>query len=180
MKSALVTAQKLHDQPSSMVPPWSADNVLFAIGDYMEDAMEKEDLAKEPVDFEQNYPLQRNSETAESHSKGLDVAWSSWIQQELTETIQRDYSPAGSEKTRANNPDAAWSSWIQHELAEPVERDSGPQKESEPEKISAKNSDAAWSSWLEHELKEKTEPTSTEEADAIDGSDTPSDKTPRP
>lgn len=180
VKSALVTAQKLHDQPSSMVPPWSADNVLFAIGDYMEDVMEKEDLAKEPVDFEQNYPPQEGSETAKPPSKEPDVAWPSWIQQELTETVQRDYRHAGSEKTSANNPDAAWSSWIQHELAEPVEGNSCLQKESESEKTTAKSPDVAWSSWLEHELKEKTELTSTEEAKAVDGSNIPSNKSPRP
>jgi hypothetical protein len=151
VKSALKTAQKLHGQPGSKALPMAADNVLFAIGEYIGDAEEKKDVPeKERVDFEQNYASQQEP------------------QQEPQQELQRDDAPA-------RDAEADWSSWIEQELVVPVEHITTSTQDSPPV-----DPDEGFASWAELELHKEPDQVPDYQPDVAKDSTTVSKKAPSP
>jgi hypothetical protein len=130
VKLALKTAQKLHGRSDPTSPPMAADNVLFAIGEYMDDAVEKDLPEKQPVHLENDNPPLPVPQQEDTPVRDADADWSSWVGSELAEPIDRAYvrlPESASHDTPALDPDEGFASWAELELYKDPEQ--GPPNE---------------------------------------------------
>jgi hypothetical protein len=119
IKLALKTAQKLHGRPDSTTPPMAADNVLFAIGEYMNDAVEKDSPEKQTAYLENDNPPLPVSQQEDIPVRDADADWSSWVGSELTEPTDQAYvrlPDSTSLDVPALDPDEGFASWAELEL----------------------------------------------------------------